>query len=100
MSHGSYDSNLGPKRLILVGDIRSKSCPTIGDAYGTIIMLLSKYLYCHVDSLQPFVLKLKKKGGTSKVLVVNSDDDVEKQDLSGSTPTVWPKPILIKVPGW
>ena len=29
MSHGSYDSNLGSKRLILDGDIRSKSWPNI-----------------------------------------------------------------------
>jgi hypothetical protein len=35
MSHGSYDSNLGSKRLILAGDIRSRSWPNIGDSYGT-----------------------------------------------------------------
>jgi hypothetical protein len=34
MSHGSYDLNLGSKRLILVGDIRSRSWPHIGDSYG------------------------------------------------------------------
>ena len=27
MSHGSYDSNLGSKKLILAGDIRSRSWP-------------------------------------------------------------------------
>jgi hypothetical protein len=35
MSHGSYDLNLVSKRLILVGDIRSRSWPNIGDSYGT-----------------------------------------------------------------
>jgi hypothetical protein len=34
MSHGSYDLNLVSKRLILVGDIRSRSWPNIGDSYG------------------------------------------------------------------
>jgi hypothetical protein len=33
--HGSYDLNLGSKRLILVGDIRSRSWPHIDDSYGT-----------------------------------------------------------------
>ena len=40
MSHGSYDLNLGSKRLILVGDIRSRSWPNIGDSYGTSIYLV------------------------------------------------------------
>ena len=35
MSHGSYDLNLGSKRLILAGDIRSRSWPNIGDSYST-----------------------------------------------------------------
>jgi hypothetical protein len=35
MSHGSYDLKLVSKRLILVGDIRSRSWPNIGDSYGT-----------------------------------------------------------------
>ena len=35
MSHGSYNSNLGPEILILVGDIRSRSWPHIGDSYST-----------------------------------------------------------------
>ena len=35
MSHGSNDSNLGSKRFILVGDIRSRSWPNIRDSYGT-----------------------------------------------------------------
>jgi hypothetical protein len=34
MSHGSYDLNLGSKRLILAGDIRLRSWPDIGDSYG------------------------------------------------------------------
>ena len=32
MSHGSYDSNLGSKILILAGDIRSRSWHNIGDS--------------------------------------------------------------------
>jgi hypothetical protein len=36
MSHGSYDLNLGSKRFILVGDIRSRSWPNIGDSYGNL----------------------------------------------------------------
>ena len=32
---GSYDLNLFPKIAILVGDIRSRSCPNIGGTYGT-----------------------------------------------------------------
>jgi hypothetical protein len=34
MSHGSYDLNLGSKRLILARDIRPRSWPNIGDSYG------------------------------------------------------------------
>ena len=34
MSHGSYDSNLGSKRLILARDIKSRSWPNIGGTYG------------------------------------------------------------------
>jgi hypothetical protein len=34
MSHGSYDLNLGSKRLILVRDIRPRSWPNIDDSYG------------------------------------------------------------------
>ena len=35
MSHGSYDSNLDSKRLILVIVIRSRSWPNIDGTYGT-----------------------------------------------------------------
>ena len=34
MSHGSYDSNLGSKRLILARDVRSRSWPNIDGTYG------------------------------------------------------------------
>ena len=34
MSHGSYDSNLGSKMLILAGDIRLISWLNIGDLKG------------------------------------------------------------------
>ena len=33
MSHGLQDSNLGSKRLILAGDIKSRKWPNIGDSY-------------------------------------------------------------------
>ena len=43
MSHGSYDLNLGSKRLILAGDIRSRSWPNISDSYGIDFVLKKKY---------------------------------------------------------
>ena len=35
MQDGSQDFDLGPKRLILARDNRLRSCPNIGDSYGT-----------------------------------------------------------------
>ena len=43
MSHGSYDLNLGSKRLILARDIRSRSWPHIGDSYG---MMVGFFKHC------------------------------------------------------
>ena len=45
MSYGSYDLNLVSKRLILVGDIRSRSWPNIGDSYGTFMFDFSFYFF-------------------------------------------------------
>ena len=39
---GSYDLNVGSERLILGGDIRSRSWPNIGDLYG---ILLNKVFF-------------------------------------------------------
>ena len=51
MSHESYDSNLGSKRLILFGDIRSRSRPNIGDSYGKLKKELGSFgWFFHVSS--------------------------------------------------
>ena len=49
MSHRSYDSNLSQKRLILVGAIRSRSCPNIGDSYG--IFLKNEAIWLTGDTM-------------------------------------------------
>ena len=43
MSNGSYDLNLGSKRLILARDIRPRSWPNIGDSYGMSYSQISSY---------------------------------------------------------
>ena len=42
MSHGSYELNLGPKRLILARDVRLRSWPNIDGTYGTLLIISSK----------------------------------------------------------
>ena len=34
MSHGSYELNLGPKKLVLARDMRLRSWPNIDGTYG------------------------------------------------------------------
>ena len=60
MSHVSYDLNLVSKRLILVGDIRSRSWPNISDSYGirgkpkTLKLQLIKKLYIEIYEILDF----------------------------------------------
>ena len=58
MYHGSYDFKLGSKRLILVGDIRSRSRPHIGDSYGTQLFtqLFTIYLGLHQEQTKMHIL--------------------------------------------
>ena len=57
MSHGSYDLNLGSKRLILVADIRSRSWPNIGDSYGTLFFSLLSGFFLDVTKLEGMKLE-------------------------------------------
>ena len=50
MSHGSWELNLGPKKLVLARDMRSRSWLNIGDSYGTYFVYLYKltFMFCHL----------------------------------------------------
>jgi hypothetical protein len=54
MFHGSYDSNLDSKRLILVIVIRSRSWPNIDGTYAIFVIFVSKQ---SLIILQLFLLK-------------------------------------------
>ena len=84
MSHGSYDSNLGLKRLILAGDIRSRSWPNISDSYGKTFLALyspaklyqnasmcSSFQFLHTCKMLAQTKKGKKQKKEEKAWSVN-----------------------------